>query len=78
MNGGMRYCPRTPKRDDLWSRRPVVLARERSDEAIQTVAPAALVWIASQGEREAFVRLRSQGRCRPRDVRIDGALLMRA
>jgi len=27
--------------------RPIVLARERSDEAIQTLAPAAFVWIAS-------------------------------
>ena len=36
-----------------------VIARERSDEAIQTVAAAAFAWMASQGEREAFVRLRS-------------------
>ena len=28
-------------------RRPAVIARERSDEAIQTVALLALVWIAS-------------------------------
>jgi len=45
--GMIGYRPRTPKRNGLWSKRPVVIARERSHEAIQTVAPAALVWIAS-------------------------------
>jgi hypothetical protein len=34
----------------------IVIARERSDEAIQTLAHAARVWIASQGECAAFVR----------------------
>jgi hypothetical protein len=33
-----------------------VIARERSDEAIQTKLLKAFVWIGSQGECEAFVR----------------------
>jgi hypothetical protein len=33
------------------------MARERSDEAIQTGSCRSLVWIGSQGERAAFVRL---------------------
>ena len=37
--------------------RPPVIARERSDEAIQTKLLKAFVWIGSQGECEAFVRL---------------------
>ena len=37
-----------------------VIARERSDEAIQTKLLKAFVWIGSQGECEAFVRAGSQ------------------
>jgi hypothetical protein len=33
-----------------------VIARERSDEAIQAELLKAYVWIGSQGECEAFVR----------------------
>ena len=37
-----------------------VIARERSDEAIQTKLLKAFVWCGSQGECEAFVRAGSQ------------------
>jgi len=37
-----------------------VIARERSDEAIQAELLKAYVWIGSQGECEAFVRTKSR------------------
>ena len=57
----LRRIPSSPlERAAFYWNRLVVIARERSDEAIQTKLLKAFAWIGSQDEREAFVRAGSQ------------------